>query len=69
MSMMGELKFFLVFQIKQMKEETFLCQFKYVKDMLLTWPIPSPSIHQWHLMDILISIKKGSWSTKRYFVP
>jgi hypothetical protein len=34
MSMMGELKFFLGFQIKQMKEETFLCQTKYVKDML-----------------------------------
>jgi hypothetical protein len=34
MSMMGELKFFLGFQIKQMKEGTFLCQTKYVKDML-----------------------------------
>jgi hypothetical protein len=32
--MMGELKFFLGFQIKQMKEGTFLCQTKYVKDML-----------------------------------
>jgi GTPase Era involved in 16S rRNA processing len=32
--MMGELKFFLAFQIKQMKEGTFLCQTKYVKDML-----------------------------------
>jgi hypothetical protein len=31
---MGELKFFLGFQIKQMKEGTFLCQSKYVKDML-----------------------------------
>jgi hypothetical protein len=34
MSMMGELKFFLGFQIKQMKEGTFLCQSEYVKDML-----------------------------------
>jgi hypothetical protein len=34
MSMIGELKFFLGFQIKQMKEGTFLCQTKYVKDML-----------------------------------
>ena len=34
MSMMGELKFFLGFQIKQMKEETFICQTKYIKDML-----------------------------------
>jgi hypothetical protein len=31
---MGELKFFLGFQVKQMKEGTFICQTKYVKDML-----------------------------------
>jgi hypothetical protein len=31
---MGELKFFLGFQVNQMKEETFICQTKYVKDML-----------------------------------
>jgi hypothetical protein len=34
MSMMGELKFFLRFQIKQMKEETFISQTKYTQDML-----------------------------------
>jgi hypothetical protein len=34
MSMMGELKFFLGFQIKQLKNETFLCQTKYTSDML-----------------------------------
>ena len=34
MFMMGELKFFLGFQIKQMKEGTFICQTKYIKDML-----------------------------------
>jgi hypothetical protein len=37
MSMMGELKFFLGFQIKQLKEGTFLCQTaqtKYTHDML-----------------------------------
>jgi hypothetical protein len=71
MSMMGELKFFLGFQIKQMKEGTFLCQTKYVKDMLKRFdmadskPIKTPMA----LMDILISMKKGSRSTKRYFVP
>jgi hypothetical protein len=39
MSMMGELKFFLGFQIKQLKEGTFLSQTKYTHDMLksLTW--------------------------------
>jgi hypothetical protein len=34
MSMMGELKFFLGFQVKKMKEGTFISQTKYVKDML-----------------------------------
>jgi hypothetical protein len=34
MSMMGELKFFLGCQVKQMKKGIFICQTKYVKDML-----------------------------------
>src|SRR6266540_2426304 len=34
MSMTGELKFFLGFQIKQLKEGTFLCQTKYISNML-----------------------------------
>ena len=34
MSMMGYLQFFLGFQTMQMKEETFICQTKYIKDML-----------------------------------
>jgi hypothetical protein len=34
MSMMGELKFFLGFQIKQLKDGTFICQTKYTKVML-----------------------------------
>ena len=34
MSMMGELKFFLRFQIKQVKDETFISQTKYTHDML-----------------------------------
>ena len=32
--MMGELKFFLGFQIKQMKEGAFISQTKYTHDML-----------------------------------
>jgi hypothetical protein len=53
MSMMGELKFFLSFQIKQMKEGTFLCQTKYVKDMLKRFdmadckPIKTPHGFEW----------------------
>jgi hypothetical protein len=34
MSMMGELKYFLGFQVKQLKEGTFVCQTKYTQDML-----------------------------------
>jgi hypothetical protein len=34
MSMIGELKFFIGFKIKQAKEGTFICQTKYTKDML-----------------------------------
>ena len=34
MSMMGELKYFLGFHVKQLKEGTFLCQTKYTQDML-----------------------------------
>jgi hypothetical protein len=55
MSMMGELKFFLGFQIKQMKEGTFLCQSKYVKDMLKrsdmadSKPIKTPMALNGHL--------------------
>jgi hypothetical protein len=32
--MMGKLKYFLGFQVKQLKEGTFLCQTKYTQDML-----------------------------------
>jgi hypothetical protein len=34
MSLMGELKYFLVFQIKQLQEGTFICQTKYIQDIL-----------------------------------
>jgi hypothetical protein len=34
MSMMGELKFFLEFPIKQLKHGTFISQTKYTNDML-----------------------------------
>jgi hypothetical protein len=34
MSMMGELKYFLGFQIKQLQEGTFICQIKYIQDIL-----------------------------------
>ncbi|KAK1650129.1 hypothetical protein QYE76_067934 [Lolium multiflorum] len=34
MSMMGELRFFLGFEIKKLREGTFICQAKYIQDML-----------------------------------
>ena len=34
MSMMGELKYFLGFQIKQLQDGTFISQTKYIQDML-----------------------------------
>ena len=55
MSMIGELKFFLGFQIKQMKEETFICQTKYTQDMLKKFdmanakPIKTPMPSNGHL--------------------
>jgi hypothetical protein len=55
MSMMGELTFFLGFQIKQLKEGTFICQTKYTKDMLKKFdmenakPIKTPRPTNGHL--------------------
>jgi hypothetical protein len=60
MSMMGALKFFLGFQVKQLREGTFLCQTKYTQDMLkkFVWQRQSPSRPQWHQMGISTSMKK-----------
>ena len=55
MSMMGELKFFLGFQIKQLKEGTFICQTKHTSDMLKKFdmadakPIKTPMAMNGHL--------------------
>jgi hypothetical protein len=35
MSMMGELTYFLGFQVNQLKERTFLSQTKYIQDILM----------------------------------
>jgi hypothetical protein len=53
--MMGEITFFLGFQIKQLKEGTFICQTKYTKDMLEKFdmenakPIKTPMPTNGHL--------------------
>jgi hypothetical protein len=55
MSMMGELKFFLRFQIKQLEDETFLSQTKYIHDILKKFgmdkakPIKTPMGTNGHL--------------------
>ena len=55
MSMMGELKYFLGFQVKQLKEGTFLCQTKYTQDMLKKFGMEKAKHArlQCHQMDIL----------------
>jgi hypothetical protein len=55
MSIVGELKYFLGFQIKQLKEGTFICQTKYKKNMLKNFymendkPINTPMPTNGHL--------------------
>jgi len=41
MSMMGELSFFLGLQVKQTKDEIFLCQSKYCKEILKKFEMES----------------------------
>jgi hypothetical protein len=68
MSMMGELKYFLGFQIKQLEDGTFISQTKYALDLLkkLVWTKPSPSRLSWVQMVILILTWAVSLLIKRY---
>ncbi|WVZ89135.1 hypothetical protein U9M48_035581 [Paspalum notatum var. saurae] len=71
MSMMCELKFFLGFQIKQLKEGTFLCQTKYIQDMLKKFdmknakPVKTPMTTKGHL-DLYEGDKGKSIDQKLY---
>jgi hypothetical protein len=53
--MMGVLKYFLGFQIKQLQEGTFIYQTKYIQDILKKFgmknakPIKTPMGTNWHL--------------------
>jgi hypothetical protein len=68
MSMMGELKYFLGFQVKQLQEGTFICQTKYTQDILNKFgmkdakPIKTPM----EQMGISTSTRKVNPSIKRY---
>jgi hypothetical protein len=57
-SMMGELKFFLRFQIKQLEDGTFLSQIKYTRDILKKFVMEkeNPLRTPWVQMNILILI-------------
>jgi hypothetical protein len=68
MSMMEVLTFFLRFQIKQVKEGTFISQMKYTRDILknLAWTKQSQSRRPWALMVILILTCAAHWLIKRY---
>jgi hypothetical protein len=54
--MMGELKYFLRFQIKQLQEGTFICQTKYIQGILKKFgmknakPIKTPMRTNGHLV-------------------
>jgi hypothetical protein len=60
MSMMGELKYFLEFQIKQLQEGTFISQTNTYKIYLrsLGWRMANPSRHPWELMGISTSTQE-----------
>ena len=68
-SMMGDLKFFLGFQIKQVKDGTFISQMKYTHDMLKKFdmvnakPIKSPIPTNGHLD---LNIEGKAMDTKVY---
>jgi hypothetical protein len=60
MSMMGELKYFLGFQIKQLQEGTFISQTKYIQDILNKFgmKMANPSRHPWEPMGISTSTQE-----------
>jgi hypothetical protein len=57
MSMMGELKYFLGFQVKQLQDGTFISQTKYIQDILNKFRIKDakPIKHPWEPMGISTS--------------
>jgi hypothetical protein len=68
MSIIGELSYFLGFQIKQLKNDTFVSQDKYIKDMLKKFGMIDrrPLVHQWEQMTIWIVMQVATWWIKSY---
>ena len=67
MSMMGELTFFLGFQIKELKD--FKPSTSRICSRSLIWKMPSPSKHPCQPMGISISMKMARPWIKRYIAP
>jgi hypothetical protein len=68
MSMMGELTYFLGFQVKQLKDDTFISQTKYTQDLLKRFGMKDakPAKHRWELTGISTSTKEVSLLIKRH---
>jgi hypothetical protein len=68
MSMMGELTYFLGFQVKQLKDGTFISQTKYTQDLLKGFVMKDakPAKSLMELTDILTSTKEVSLLIKRH---
>ena len=68
MSMMGKLNYFLGFQVKQLKEGTFISQTKYTQDLLkrLGMKEQSPTRRQWEPMDTWTLAREVSPLIKRH---
>jgi hypothetical protein len=62
MSMMGDLTYFLGFQVKQLKEGTFLSQMKYIQDILKKFGMKAQSLlrRQWKLTETWTSTREVS---------
>jgi hypothetical protein len=62
MSMMGELTYFLGFQVKQLKEGTFLSQTKYTQYTLKKFGMKDAKLarRQWELTNIWTSMQEVS---------
>jgi hypothetical protein len=68
MSMMGELNYFLGFQVKQLKDGTFLSQTKYTQDLLKRFGMKDakPTRHRWEPTGMSTSTKEVSPLIKRH---
>jgi hypothetical protein len=71
MSMMGELKFFLGFQVRQLEKGTFISQEKYEKDMLAHFEMTRPRVQRTPCQpncNLILEKVRNRW-IKRYAAP